>query len=130
MVAGIISLIMIFVAPFLNYTILSALLKWAGVQADIVDMIPKCRCAVEKILEMLGAKDEEEAISKIRLLAVPPVGVTIVGTADGSISLATTGNPTVELVEHLLLEGLKVCAFEKMKGAPNACPPKKKEKAP
>jgi hypothetical protein len=42
------------------------------------------------------------------------VSVTLVGTASGSFFMSSTGEPPVEIVEHLLLEALKECAHMKV----------------
>ena len=66
------------------------------------------------LLEMLAAKDEAEAALRIRTLAAAPVSVTLVGTASGCFFMTSTGEPPVEIVEHLLLEALKECAHMKV----------------
>jgi hypothetical protein len=81
---------------------------------------------MSNLIEMLGCKTEEEAILKVQQLAAVPVSVTLVGTADGSLFISTTGDPPVALVEQLLLRGLQHCieqkvhaSLQKTKTAPN-----------
>jgi hypothetical protein len=73
---------------------------------------------MERLLEMLGAKDEEEAIRRLKLLAAQPVSITIVATADGGMSLSTTGNPAPELVQTLLLDATRLVLMKKKEAGP------------
>jgi hypothetical protein len=61
-----------------------------------------------KLHELLGAKNQEEAMETVKLMAIPPISITIVADATGGLSIGTSGNPSKELVERTLTRALKV----------------------
>ena len=43
------------------------------------------------LIDMLGARDEAQAVENLKALAAAPVSITLVGTATGSFFMGTTG---------------------------------------
>ena len=61
-----------------------------------------------KVLEVLGAATEDEAVEKIKLLSTPPISITIIAHADGSVLISTGGNPTKKTTESVLMQAMRM----------------------
>jgi len=68
---------------------------------------------MSKILEFLGAKNEEEAIETVKSLVTPPIVLTIVVTSTGRLNISCVGNNTsLSDAQDVLLAAVKQLAKE------------------
>jgi hypothetical protein len=63
---------------------------------------------MEKILEALKAKTEEEALAKIKLMSVPPMAITVLATADGGLHVTTSGPISPGNAQTILIEAARM----------------------
>ena len=66
-----------------------------------------------KILDLLQAKVEDDAIRKIKILATPPVVITIVASVDGAMEIQASSSASPDLVQSLLLDAAKAVLTKK-----------------
>ena len=65
------------------------------------------------ILEMLGVKTEEEAVAAIRVLAAPPIVITVVAEATGNVSISCVGNSvSLSAAQDILMAAIRQLAKE------------------
>jgi hypothetical protein len=65
---------------------------------------------MNKILELLQAKSEDEALAILQSLASPPVSITVVMGRTGGVHISSTGPMTPELANHMLFEAMRAFA--------------------